>query len=649
MTATRQSKYELLLSLAFVASLAACAPWRRAAPADPVVAVPVDTLSTDAQTAPVFLHSLRGARWHLLRAQEATAVDRFEQARRDLDEAFHILAELETDDTALEVDQRRLEALSLTVEKTYFSLLPHLERLSPDSPLVLLLEGLSEEKIEDLPDDAEPLIRIHRLRQHCDLPVDANPKVAASIHFFQTRGRETFTTWMRRSGRYRELILDVLTEENLPRDFLYLAMIESGFNPRAYSRAKAVGLWQFMETTARLEGLRKTHWIDERRDPDKSTRAAARHLKDLHRHFGDWRLAAAAYNAGRGRVSRAIDKAGSRSFWDLTLPRETANYVPLLMAATIISKDPEAFGLDLEKPDQPLKYDVVYLSNPVRLSAAAKCSRCDEVDLKQLNPELRRHFTPPQRGQPYRLRVPPGSSKRFMSCYDKLPESERLIWDTYVVQSGDNVSSIAQQLGVSTELIVEANSLSNPDRIFRGQRLHVPIGTGAGLRSKRGSYVIRPGDSLSRIAARHNVRVSQLRDWNKIEGDLIHPGRKLRVSAQANPVLSQIGHDRKAMIKGPQYHVVAAGETLSYIAGKFAINVGNLRKWNGISGSLIHPGQKLLVTQPNSTVYTVAEGDTLYSIARRFGLTAEALADQNEISLSAVLPAGKTLRIKTLN
>ena len=639
-----------LVALATVFATA-CAPWRRAAPKE-VATVPVDTLAVEAETAVAFLHGLRGARWHLLRAQEAAAVERFEQARHDLDAAFHMLAELETDDTALDVDQQQLEALSVMVELTYFALLPHLERLSPDSPLVLLLEGLSEEKIEDLPIDAAPIVRIHQLRQYCDLPIDANAKVAASIHFFQTRGKETFTAWMRRSGRYRDLILDVLAEEDLPRDFLYLAMIESGFNPRAYSRAKAVGLWQFIESTGRLEGLRKTHFVDERRDPNKSTHAAARHLKSLHRHFGDWRLAAAAYNGGRGRISRAIDKAGSRSFWDLKLPRETANYVPLLMAATVISKDPEAFGFELDKPDPPLDYDVVDLTNPVRLAAAAKCARCSEADLKQLNPELRRRFTPPSKGQPYRLRVPPGRSKKFMSCYEKLPQSELLALHTYIVQPGDNVSSIAAELGVSTSLIIEANDLANPDHISLGQRLHIPIGAGTNFRSAasgRGNYVIRPGDSLSRIAEKHNVQVNQLRTWNNIDGDKIYPGHQLRVSA-VNRLLRQVSPANHTKSKDQQYHVVVDGETLWSIAHRYAVDVVRLRNWNDLSGSLIVSGQKLLVSQPDmATVYTVAEGDTLYSIARRFGLTAEALADENKIKLSAVLPTGTTLRIKTLN
>ena len=627
------------------AQLAACASWRQPT-VDPVTAAPLDNPAIAPRTTPEFLHGLRGARWLLMRAQEAFAIDRVEQARSDLDEAFHILAELETDDTALEPDQRRLETLSITVEETYFALLPRLERLSPGSPLVLLLEGLSEEKIEDLPEDAAPLVRIHQLRQHCDLPIDANPRVAASIHFFQTRGRETFATWMRRSGRYRDLILDVLAEENLPRDFLYLAMIESGFNPRAYSRAKAVGLWQFMEATGRLEGLHKTYWVDARRDPDKSTRAAAQHLKGLHRHFGDWRLAAAAYNSGRGRVSRAIEKAGSRSFWDLQLPRETANYVPLLMAATVISKDPEAFGFELEKPDRPLRYDVVHLPDPIRLAAAAGCANCDEAELKELNPELRRGFTPPRNDLPYRLRVPKGASKKFMACFSKLPESERLDLDVYIVQASDNVSSIAAKLGVTSRTIIEANSLRNPDRIYRGQQLYVPIGTGPRVTAD-GSYVIRPGDSLSRIAARYNVHVSQLRQWNGIEGDLIRPGKKLRVAVAANPSLSQVAPTRRK--GGNSYYVVSTGETLWSIAHQFALDVKTLRDWNGIRGDVIRPGQKLLVSRSKPTTYTVAKGDTLYSIARRFGLTVEALADANGLKLSAILPAGTTLRIKAVN
>ena len=645
--------YILLLLL----PLSACASWRTDRVSEVETTVRQDSVRIDLDVHANVRSGLRAARWLLLRATEARALGLFEQARQDLDQAFHILAAMEADDTIQEAAREQLEELSAAVESTYFALLPHLERFSPDSPLVLLLEGLSEEKIEELPVDATPIVRIHQLRQQCDVPVDANAKVAASIHFFQTRGKETYATWMQRSGRYQELISDILRAEGVPQDLFYIAMIESGFNPRAYSRARAVGLWQFIASTARLEGLERTHWIDERRDPIKSTRAAARHLKSLHLEFQDWRLAAAAYNAGRGRVKRAIEQAGTRNFWELELPRETRNYVPLFMAATLIAKSPERFGFDEVEPDAPPSYAEVELRQPVQLKAAARCMHTSYAVLRDLNPELRRTITPPRSKGSYRLRVPSGKGRAFLECYEKLPEDEKLAWYHYDVQRNDNIWSIAREFGVNPRLITEANSIQNPDRIYQGQRLYIPAAPGMSSRSRRMPenatkklYTIKPGDSLSRIAQNHGVSILDLGTWNKLNGDTIHPGDNLTIwSLQARPLPAvQPSLDKE----GRALHTVQPGETLWGIGRRFEIDVETLKQWNRLPGSLIYPGQKLIVgflESEKGDLYTVVEGDTLYSIARKFGLRAEELARRNKISLSTTLLSGTTLKIKPLN
>jgi len=630
--------------------MAGCASWQASGVSSIETAIHQDSVQVELDLPASGQDALLAARWYLLRATEALAFGLYEQARQDLDEAFQVMAELE-DDAMPESTRALQEALSASIESTYFKLLPHLEHFSADSPLILLLEGFSKEQLEDLPQDATPLVRIHQLRQHCDIPIDANAKVAASIHFFQTRGQETYTTWLKRAGRYRPMILDILKKEGVPQDLFYIAMIESGFNPRAYSRAHAVGLWQFIESTGKLEGLSRNHWIDERRDPIKSTRAAARHLKKLHQRLKDWRLAVAAYNAGSGRVRRAIEQAGSRNFWNLELPRETTNYVPLFMAATIIGKAPELFGFDKIEPDPPLSYSEVKLTNPVRLKAAARCSRSGYEELRDLNPELRRIITPPRATGSYHLRIPPGQSQAFLACYNKLPESEKLAWHYYYVQRNDSVWSIAREFGVSSALIIEANSLKNPDRIRQGQRLYIPSLADFDGRSVSGKdYVVKPGDTLSDIARQHGISVAQLRSWNRLDDDIIHPGKTLKVqTARTRPKSAKHPvHNTK----GRPLHIVQTGETLWGIGNRFAINVENLKRWNQLSGSLIRPGQQLIVGPPNpdeGSFYIVAEGDTLYSIARKFGLQVEKLARQNKISLSSTLLSGMTLKIKPLN
>jgi len=420
--------------------LAACAPAWKGAPlaGEPEVA-PRDSLVAGAALDSEIQEGLEAARWHLNRALEEQACHLFDLAQEDLDQVFQLLAELEESGAEEPLAQAQLEALAAAAERAYLEMLPELEGFSPDSPLSLLLKGLSAEQPEGLPDDSL-LAVIHKLVRACDVPIDLNERVIASIRFFQTRGATTYAGWTRRAGRYDDLIRRTLAEEGLPADLLFVAMIESGFNPRARSRAHAVGLWQFIESTGRLEGLNSTQWVDERRDPVKSTRAAARHLKRLHRELGDWRLALAAYNAGLRRVERAIEQAGTRDFWRLDLPAETRNYVPLFMAATLISKDPALFGLAPAAPEPEMAFAEVELPHPVFLEEVARCMRVSHDSLQDLNPELRHNVTPPHAASPYRLRVPPGVEQDLRACFAQLP----VAWQLYTVKRRDTISTIAR-------------------------------------------------------------------------------------------------------------------------------------------------------------------------------------------------------------
>ena len=630
--------------------LAACSSWHRAHSAPDLAASP-DSLRADLEFADGEESDLRVARWHLLRALEARSCSLFTLAQQELDLAAGILAALESS----EASPTEILHMDAAIESAYLQLLPHLEHFSPNSSLVLLLEGLSEEKIENLPPDATQLVRIHQLSQRCDMPIDANAKVAASIHFFQTRGRATFETWMRRSGRFRELILDILRQEGVPEDLFYIAMIESGFNPRAYSRARAVGLWQFIAGTGKLQGLRRTHWLDERRDPFKSTRAAARHLKGLQAHFQDWRLSIAAYNSGKGRVSRAMARDGTRDFWQLDLPRETENYVPLFMAAAVIAKDPELFGFSLKEFDAPFAFDEIPLPADlpyVDLKVAASALGISYATLRDLNPELRQRITPPRSGRKgYHLRVPPGKGDLFLKRYASLPQSDRPALYKYVIQPRDNLSSIAQAFGVGSRLIAEANSITNPNRIFPGQVIYVPTVAGARAPSahEKQVHTVRSGDSLSGIAQRYGVRLRDLLQWNHLTTTLIRPGQQLVVwkPKATTPARPKIELDAE----GLQRHTVQSGETLWGLSRAFDVSVAQLQEWNQLQNALIRPGQQLVVSLPlkarDEGIYTVMKGDTLYSIALKFGLHARDIARQNNISLSTTLLAGTTLKIGT--
>lgn len=524
---------------------------------------------------------LRAVRWRLLLASESHALGQTQRAQAALDSAFGLLADLDEHDAL--VDTAQAAALGLAIERAYLDLLPHLEHLPGDSPLNVLLEGLSEEKIEHLSADAKPLVRIRQLGLRCDMPIDANDRVVASLHFFQTRGRKTFATWLQRAGRYRALLVDILQREGMPRDLFYLAVIESGLNPRAYSRAQAVGLWQFMAHTGRMMGLKRTHWIDERRDPVKATVAAARYLKDLFAEFGDWRLALAAYNAGPGRVRRTIARDGTNDYWQLNLPRETKNYVPLFMAAAVIAKDPQLFGFKPQAEEPALIYDEVVLPKDwpyIDLKAAARLLGINRRVLHDLNPELRQDITPPGSGSPYVLKVPPGKGQRLLDQYASLPIPQKAAVHQYRVQRGDTISGIAQAFGVSTRVIAAANSLRNPNRIRPRQLLYIPVATrGKQAIGSRETYTVKPGDTL----------------WE--------------------------------------------------LARRFAVSVPDLLAWNSLEKVLIKPGQQLTVASQRARIYTVVSGDTLHGIARKFGLAARDIARQNNIDLSETLLAGTALQI----
>jgi membrane-bound lytic murein transglycosylase D len=310
--------------------------------------------------------------------------------------------------------------------------------------------------------------------------VQLNDHVRFFLDRFQTGYRRAITEGrLARSGRYLPMILDIFKEKGLPEELVFTAMIESGFNPVAVSRAGAKGLWQFMAPTARLYGLRVDRWLDERLDPEKSTVAAANYLRDLYTVFGSWDLAQAAYNAGELRVQQAIQGTGTRDFWVLhrrsshLLP-ETKNFIPAIHAATLISRQPEQYGFTVV-PEEPVRYDVVTVPKGTRLLRLAGLSGVALADLEQLNPELWQKQTPPD--APYELKVPLGTAGAMQVAVEIDTAPRRIApaprAGVHVVQAGDTVWRIARQYGVSTAQLARWNGLERPDRIFPGERLRI--------------------------------------------------------------------------------------------------------------------------------------------------------------------------------
>ncbi|MCX8033793.1 MAG: transglycosylase SLT domain-containing protein [Thermodesulfovibrio sp.] len=285
-------------------------------------------------------------------------------------------------------------------------------------------------------------------------------KIERNINLFTDRIKEKFSIWLSRSTKYIEIMKDILIEKGLPEDLVYLPLIESGFNVNARSPAKAVGPWQFIESTAKRYGLVINWWVDERKDPIKSTEAAARYLSDLYRMFGDWSLALAAYNAGEGRVYRAVNRYGENDYWNLLntryLPRETKDYVPKFIAAITIAKQPEFFGFDNLKEHQPINYDEVIIPSPTDIDIIANCAETNVDVIKELNPELKRWATPLNIKE-YKIRIPYEKKEKFFENFEKIPVEKRFSYDTYIIKKGDTVNKIAKNTKLSKTVLYEMN------------------------------------------------------------------------------------------------------------------------------------------------------------------------------------------------
>jgi membrane-bound lytic murein transglycosylase D len=376
---------------------------------------------------------------------------------------------------------------------------------------------------------------------HNAIPLTMNKHVENEIKLFQGRERKFFIASYNRSGKYREKIVASLKQAGLPEELSWLPLIESGFKVKALSRARALGLWQFIPSTGYKFGLKRDTWIDERLDPEKATAAAIDYLEELHNIFGDWTTVLAGYNCGEGRVLRVIRDQKINyldNFWDLyeKLPRETARYVPRFLATLHILNDPEKYGFQFEEPDEPLPYDIVKIEKQVELQQVAKALGLSSHEFTALNPELRRKVTPQT---PYSLKVPEGKGEALLAKLDTIPE-----WtqpkSTYVyhrVRKGETLSLIASKYRISVRSIVRANNIRRKHFIRVGQKLKIPLRSTRGrtYASKpkllpNGKYQIKKGDSLWLIAKKFNTDTKTLMRINKLRTSRLHVGQKIKIT-----------------------------------------------------------------------------------------------------------------------
>ncbi|MDA8414757.1 MAG: transglycosylase SLT domain-containing protein [Desulfobacteraceae bacterium] len=409
----------------------------------------------------------------------------------------------------------------------------------------------------DLPDVDLPL---------SDIPLTLNSKVEYFLYYFQTSGREAFSHWLSRSSRYLPMMKEILKREGMPEDLVYVAMIESGFQMHARSWANAVGPWQFVSDTGRRYSLHIDQWVDERKDPVKATTAAALYLKELYGIFnGDWYLAAAGYNAGENKILRAISMYNTSDFWELSrgsyLKRETKEYVPKLLAAAIIAKDPARYGFSDIAYLPAIEFETVKIPSRTDLELVAKLSGTTYEAIRELNPDLRHWCTPPNYPD-YELKLPKGCKQQFETEYAKIPEDKRFteksLYTKYQARKKDSLKTVARRFGISPEALSRLNGLPRRSRIA-GRTLLVPVrqtvdfnneGRSLHASAKKGTfakyYTVKKGDTLHTLAKRFNVTTRLLSAWNNLKTKVaLKPGRRIIIAkyTEKNGAMSPSGEN----------------------------------------------------------------------------------------------------------
>lgn len=522
-------------------------------------------------------------------------------------------------------------------------------------------------------------VTMPRLRQPAAavIPMPMHPLVQNSVAFLLRNPDRHLNRWIERSETYFPMIEQILEEEGAPDELKYLAMVESGLNPRAQSWAQAGGMWQFIQPTGAAYGLRVNEWVDERLDPEKATRAAARHLLDLHRMFGgDWHLALAGYNCSPARIRRALARAEARlgrkaTFWDIydDIPRETRNYVPMFIAAALLASNPDAVDRSRLTPGPRYTYAVAPIRGSASLRSLAELMGIEESVLRALNPELRRNTLPPS-SEYYPLRVPLGGEQILAEALSGDAEVEVQNDVNYTVRRGDSLTRIAASHGVSEQSIREANNLRN-SAVRTGQRLVIPMRSSTSQRIAMGearqvSYAVRPARVLlaDNRTAPAAPAISPSRTTTVPSPSISSPNVPVQTVSQRNvpaesPAVASAPSSRSNSAVGSRtVYRVRRGDNLGAIATRYGVTVGQIRSWNNLRGSNIRVGQRLNIytsgadapetasaapapatetaaaPAPEATVtrHTVRRGENLSGIASRYGVTVEDIRSWNNLS-----------------
>ncbi len=537
--------------------------------------------------------------------------------------------------------------LARSILEDYEKYIQNIGHLDESSSLFLMRETLNKE-LEISPNRVAPKIgRIESQSAKADttqpavsgmyqIPMDENEYVRKSIEFLTQKpiGRKFVKGSLERSTAWGSMVKQIIKEEGMPEEIYYLAMVESAFNPFAVSRAKAVGMWQFITSTGLLYGLNKNSsaWVDERRDPLKATRAAMRHLKDLYNEFGDWHLAIAAYNCGLLAVQKAIARFGSidsANFWNIMqfLPRETRNYVPLFIATVKVVSNLEAYGFNPNdfNYDREITFDKYVIKEPVNLSAIAKCANTTVDEIKKLNPELISNFTPPDLPE-YEIRIPAGSRATFVSNYLNLTPEEKAPFFTVKISGRETLNSLAQKYKVDVNDVVFANPSINPNKILKkGTVVRIPLGAkttaseslasdepSSSVNSSNGEqqqdnynnpkleyqvHIIKKNETLNSIARKYNIDEEAIRGANPdINFGSLKEGNALRIPLQSANIIKNVTSSNSQIVIN---HIVKENETLFDVAKKYNVSLDSLLVWNNLRNYKIYPGKSIKIKLEN--------------------------------------------------
>lgn len=473
--------------------------------------------------------------------------------------------------------------------------------------------------------DEKPLSDIAALSDDSayDFPVVLNNKVKMYLDLFQTKQRNQFSQWLARSTIYRSMMEKELEDGGLPKDLVYLAMIESGYDPLACSSAKAVGLWQFMQATGKQYDLQVDKYVDERRDPLKATRAAVTYLADLYKEFDDWHLAVAAYNGGPGTIRNGLKKHNVDNFWDLAaqeyLHLETKRYVPKLIAALLIAKNPEKFGFTDVTYHTDVRYDTLTVGPGMSLDAVALISNSSTKEIQQLNQELRLGKTPVNR-EHYTVKIPHETAAIASKNLSRLHRIVSTDYKTHKVKKGDTLTQISKRYDVNKTTLLKVNDLHS-SKLASGRNLRIPYstvryqllpeGSSKALVASRENLVlhrIKTGDTLSKIAKQYNIQPEMLVRWNGLKNvHSIRAGQQIALYIDQNktmksiktaPSVASLKADKKKLSNTKadtpyEWYNVQNGDSLWAISRKFSASTADIKKWNNLKSNRIQPGSQL--------------------------------------------------------